>query len=91
MTARRMLIDLVELIIAFALIVALCAVSAPDASAHGVIVTRHRSAAPISWPCRQAGWNVGDRWGPGPLDIVPDVPLCRAAGLLTPPPTDTNP
>lgn len=29
-----------------------------------------------TWPCRQAGWEVGDQWGPGPEDIVPDVPIC---------------
>lgn len=31
---------------------------------------------PSSWPCRQAGWEVGTQWGPGPEDIVPDVPIC---------------
>lgn len=56
------------------------------------------------WPCRLAGWEVGTHWGPGPLDIVPDVPVCPsddpgasdppadpvADPGQTPPPTDTE-
>jgi hypothetical protein len=55
---------------------------------------------PVEWPCLAEGWTAGDRWGPGPLDIVPDVPPCEkeeGTGIdwtdvpsVTLPPTDTE-
>lgn len=42
------------------------------------------AAADDTWPCRQPGWEVGDVWGPGPDDVVPDVPLCDDAIVITP-------
>ncbi len=38
-----------------------------------------------TWPCRQPGWTVGEPWGPGPDDIVPNVPIC---GETTPEASD---
>lgn len=41
--------------------------------------------SPVCWPLIGSGWEVGDRWGPGPLDIVVECPA------PTLPPTDTLP
>lgn len=54
---------------------------------------------PVPWPCLGPGWSPGDKWGPGPLDIVPDAPPCDPekpvpsgdpAPAMTLPPTDTE-
>ena len=34
-----------------------------------------RSAEPDQ-PCISAGWSPGDIFGPGPLDVIPDLPQC---------------
>lgn len=39
-----------------------------------------------TWPCRLEGWEVGTQWGPGPEDVVPDVPIC--GDELEPGPSD---
>lgn len=52
--------------------------------------------SPLTWPCLAPGWTAGDRFGPGPEDIVPDVPPCPVAVEPAPsieplPDTDTLP
>jgi len=66
--------------------------------AAAVLVGSTRASDDLSWPCRIEGWEPGDHWGPGPLDVVPDVPLCEGEVaeplvviLPSLPPTDTAP
>ena len=39
---------------------------------------------PIDWPCLADGWQAGDRFGPGAMDVVPSADPCPVVPIPMP-------
>lgn len=73
---------------ALILLAATIAGPAPAQGASGRVIPSRAPASPTPTsviPCLPPGVEPGDVFGPGPLDVYPDVPPCPR---LTLPPTD---